>query len=180
MAEPDFKSLLRYEPDTGKLFWLPRATGELDTMGRSKDTKWNSRHAGKEAGALSPVGRRVLGVYGKTYCAHRVIWFLVHGEWPVEIDHINGDPSDNRLVNLRSVTGAENCKNRPKLPNRSSKYLGVSVHKKGRWQATCTVNGKQIYGGLYASEDEAAAKAAQMRRDLNFHPNHGRPLRAFA
>ena len=180
MATPDFSSLLRYDPETGKLFWLPRASGELDAMGRSKDALWNSRFAGKEAGALCPLRRRVVGIYGKTYLAHRVIWFLVHGAWPIEIDHINGDPSDNRIVNLRSVTGAENCKNRPKPANRSSKHIGVSIHKKGRWQATCTVNGKQIYGGLYASEDEAVAKAAQMRRDLNFHPNHGRPLRAFA
>jgi hypothetical protein len=175
--QPDFRALLRYEPETGKAFWRPRATGELDKMGRSKDTKWNARYAGKEAGTVTKGGRRSVAIYGKLYLLHRVIWFMEHGSWPIEIDHINGDQSDNRLVNLRSVTGAENCKNRPKLAGRSSKHIGVSIHRNGRWQATCSVNGRQIYGGLYASEAEAAAKAAQMRRELNFHLNHGRPMR---
>ncbi|EOC1198696.1 HNH endonuclease [Cronobacter sakazakii] len=50
---------------------------------------------------------------GKKYAAHRLAWFYYHGKWPKEdIDHINGNPSDNSIRNLREATRAQNSHNR--------------------------------------------------------------------
>ena len=43
---------------------------------------------------------------------HRLVFFLVHGRFPKEIDHLNGIKTDNRIENLREVSGSENCQNR--------------------------------------------------------------------
>ena len=59
---------------------------------------------------------------------HQVVWALVYGCWPTQIDHINGNPHDNRVENLREVTPSENCLNRlrPWKPNPSTGLPGVS------------------------------------------------------
>ena len=49
--------------------------------------------------------RRVDGKVKNLYAMHQLVWFLEHGEWVKGLDHINGDPADNRLVNLRPKAG---------------------------------------------------------------------------
>ena len=165
MSTPDFHKLLRYEPDTGKLFWLPRGVPKFD-----------NKLAGKEAGCAA--GRYcTLKIAPKHYLVHRVIWFLVHNEWPQEIDHINGDKHDNRLSNLRACTSFENSRNMPIRKNKTSRYSGVRRYKDtNRW--CVLVNSK--YRGIFDDEDEAGAYAKQLYQQLGFHPNHGRPLRISA
>ena len=152
--------LLRYEPDTGKLFWLPRGVPKFD-----------NKLAGKEAGCAFPGRYCSLTISPKSYLAHRVAWFLVHNEWPSEIDHINGNKHDNRLCNLRACTTAENRRNMPIRKNKTSQYSGVRRHKNtNRW--CVLVNGK--YRGLFDDEHEAGAYAKRLYIELGFHPNHGR------
>jgi len=113
---------------------------------------------------------------GKACRAHRVVWALAHGQWPVdEIDHINGDRADNRLVNLRSVTGAENKRNKRTPSNNKSGAVGVFWLRDNKtWRAAIRVAGRQTHIGCYATFDEAvsARKAAEVEHD--YHPNHGR------
>lgn len=70
------------------------------------------------------------------YLAHHVAWFLTHGVWPSEIDHINRDRADNRIENLRETTRAANLRNRSDSAEIQSQYDCVSWHKgHGKWQA---------------------------------------------
>jgi hypothetical protein len=158
---------LRYEPDTGKLYWL-----DHDGMPQ----KWRTRYAGKEAFiTLNGCGRRHGSIDGRLLLAHRVIWALVYGTWPVEsIDHINGVPLDNRLVNLRDVSHAENHKNVSKQSNNTSGACGVRWDKRyEKWQARVKINGKERHLGYFASFDDAVAARKSASRELGFTERHG-------
>lgn len=112
----------------------------------------------------------------KTYLAHRVIWMLVHGEWPEhEIDHINGDKTDNRLVNLRCVDRATNGKNLKRKSNNTSGTTGVNWDKwTEQWKACIYVNGKNINLGRFASFDDAVTARKRAETEYCFHRNHDR------
>jgi hypothetical protein len=89
---------------------------------------------------------------------HHIAWYLTYGEWPTqEIDHIDRDPANNRLANLRSATHAQNSRNRrKKAGSSSSQYKGVVKVGPSRWDAYISKDGKRIYLGGYYSELEAA------------------------
>jgi hypothetical protein len=162
------REFLRYEPETGKLFWLER---------QNSDKWWNSFCAGKEAfRSTDKHGYRSGHFLGRQYKAHRVVWALVHGEWPAdEIDHINGNPGDNRISNLRVVTRAQNMKNIRRLAKNTSGVVGVSWDNiNSNWRASIKVNGRCINLGRYKSFEAACAARADAERLHDFHPNHGR------
>lgn len=176
MEPAELRKLLRYEPETGKLYWLPRTAG-IFADGDRIVAQWNSRLAGKEAfTAVSKQGYRVSRIFNRGYYAHRVIWALHHGEWPKgEVDHINGDRSDNRISNLRNVSRAENCRNTARSVRNKSGAVGVHWHKQTqKWHARIKRDGKTTSLGLFFDFDDAVAarKAAEPRYD--FHENHGR------
>ena len=130
--------LLDYDPDTGVLTWRKR-TPDVFTAGRRSAewscNNWNAKWAGKEAfTCVSNIGYRV-GLIDKTpYVAARVIWKLVYGYDPTEIDHINRVKTDNRLSNLRDVDRTTNCSNRGLLRNNTSGVSGVYFEKgSGLW-----------------------------------------------
>lgn len=73
------------------------------------------------------------------------------------IDHINGNPLDNRRNNLRHVTKTQNAQNSKSHKNTSSKYKGVSWNKeKKRWLSTICISKKRYILGYYKSELDAA------------------------
>jgi hypothetical protein len=94
----------------------------------------------------------------------------------MQVDHINGDGLDNRKVNLRLATAAQNSRNRRQCRGKSSKYKGVSFIKpKGKYVAEITCNGKRMSLGHFKSEvkaakayDEAAKKYHGEFACLNF------------
>ena len=89
--------------------------------------------------------------------SHRVIFYIRHGYLPECIDHVNRDPADNSIKNLRSATLSQNNMNRRSAKNSSSKFLGVSWSKTAKkWQTLMCVNGRDRYLGLFTSETEAA------------------------
>lgn len=149
MASLTFKhadALLKYDPITGVLTWK---------VDRGKRTK-----AGDEAGFVcSKSSYMLLKTCGVQTGAHRIAWLLATGDWPVgEIDHINGDKSDNRLCNLRDVDKMTNGANRHKAnKNGASGMLGVHKHKSGRWQSEVRRGGIRKYIGLFDSVDQARA-----------------------
>ena len=95
----------------------------------------------------------------KTKKIHRLVgkYFIPNPENKPEIDHIDNNPLNNSLSNLRWATSSENNKNRGKKASCSSKYIGVSYHKKtDKWRSRIILIRKETYIGLFATELEAA------------------------
>ena len=158
--DPDIKKYLRYDAETGKIFW------KLN-KGASK--------AGNEAGCEDRFYHRMT-INRKIYHAHRIAWLLTYGSWPEdEIDHINGNTKDNRLENLRDVSHRENLRNKKIYKNNTSGTLGVSFDKsKQGYQASIMINGKTKNLGVFKNKEEAIAARAVANIKYNFHENHGR------
>lgn len=163
------RQLLRYEPETGKLFWLHR---KADTQ---PQRTWNARYAGKVAGCLRPDGYIHVSIMGRVVFAHRVAWVLHYGAWPEGvIDHSNGIRADNRILNLRQVSPSENCRNMAMNRQNSSGHSGVSWHKGDKkWRAYVQVDGKHIHLGNFESKDAAAEVAKSERDKRGFSQRHG-------
>lgn len=138
----ELKMYLSYNPETGEFFRLH------DTSPR-----WL---AGKIKGTNSGHGYIKIGIKGKHIYAHRLAWLYVHSEWPEEIDHINGDRSDNRIVNLRSVSKAQNNQNMAIQKSNTSGFKGVSWCKdKKKWKAQISINNKNTFIGRYDTKEQA-------------------------
>jgi hypothetical protein len=161
------RQLLRYEPKTGKLYWLPRCS---DTKGRRT---FNARFAHKEAfKKIDKDGYKRGCVNGSEYMAHRVIWAMCFGEWPeAEVDHIDNNASNNIIDNLRLAGRYQNAKNRRSQKNSASIYKGVYRARSG-WRAIITANGNRKYIGRFLTEIEAAkaydAQAMQLHGEFAF------------
>lgn len=174
--------LLRYEPETGKLFWEPRGVewfnGDGPRSAVSAMRRWNSCYAGKEALAAVCGSRACHGkIFGELYYAHRVAWALYYGEWPAgDIDHVNGDRSDNRITNLRSVDHQSNMQNKAVYANSPLGSHGVSFHQtKQKFAAYITINKCRKHLGYFSTAHAAlAARKAAEIETCAFHPNHGR------
>lgn len=104
--------------------------------------------------------------FGKYLLGHRVAWAIQTGAWPSEeIDHRDGDRSNNRLDNLRLASHAENMQNRPIQVNNKSGVPGVWFEKRtGRWRAEIQLGGRQIRAGRFVSFKDASAAVAELRR----------------
>lgn len=169
--------LLRYDPETGKLFWRERDIAWFSDGYRTAShemRRWNSCWAGKPAlSSVAPSGNLHGKVLGNAYLAHRVIWKLVTGDEPVVIDHINGCPSDNRFCNLRSVTQHENCKNARLRKDCSSSMSGI--RRRGASWVASIGNGKSTQHVL---QSPCLGKVISARmaaiKNYGFHKNHGR------
>ena len=111
---------------------------------------------------------------GRKLLAHRAAWCLHHGEWPKgEIDHINGDKDDHRLVNLRLTTRTQNIWNRGARSTNKSGHVGVSFQKaRNRWLAQINIDGKHHYLGRFKTAEEAAEayRAASIKLHGEFSP----------
>jgi hypothetical protein len=114
---------------------------------------------------VDPDTGKLRGILG-----HRIAWMMTYGDWPSGyLDHINGDPSDNRLCNLRVVTMHQNHMNRGTNKNNTSGAKGVHYEKNGRgfkhWRAYITLNRKRKYVGRFHTFAEAceARKVAEQK-----------------
>lgn len=157
------REVLSYDPETGEFTWLARSGADPVTKG------WNTRYAGSKAGATDSAGCRQIAIDGKAHLAHRLAWLMVHGRWPREqIDHINGRRNDNRLINLREASRAENAQNIG--PNRRNKvgFLGVSRNEKlGKWVAFIGLNKKNRYLGSFETAEGARDAYLAAKRELH-------------
>lgn len=157
--EKDLIASLSYDPLTGLITW-----------------KEGTRRAGKEAGCSTKRGHRLINRNSTVYLAHRVAWLLHHGVWPSEgLDHVDGNPANNRMSNLREASQSINNKNRKLNSNSKSGVSGVawcSISKK--WRAYINVDHKQTTLGRFDSFDEAVAVRKTAEANNNYHPNHGR------
>ena len=149
--------LFTYDPETGAVRWA------VD-RGRCKRIR-----AGAKAGHTRKDGYTEIRLGKRPFMAHRVAWFLHHGELPpCQLDHINRDRSDNRICNLRiaSENAFHNNQNRRVGKNNTSGAIGVMWYPtKNKWIARIKVKGRSIYLGLFSNFDDAvlARKAAELK-----------------
>jgi len=148
-------SELDYDPETGLFTW---------------------RRTRKGRGPRAPRAYSCIMYNYVSYLAHRVAWFLTHGEQPeCAIDHINGDPSDNRLVNLRLAPGSTNQRNRKLSALNTTGMHGVHWRAdREKWRVDIYVDHERVPLGHYDDFEDACAarKAAELK--YGFHRNHGR------
>ena len=139
------KTLLSYDAASGVFAWL---------------------EDGRQAGCQTPKGYVVIGIDGSLYLAHRLAWLYVTGAWPeMRLDHKDQNKANNRIVNLREATAAQNVANSgPRITNRSG-FKGVCWDaRNARWRATITVEGRQRSLGRHKRlEDAVAAYSAEAK-----------------
>lgn len=156
-----FRQVLDYDPETGNLTWLSRDSSHFDGGKRSPSIMakiWNTTWAGKQALTNTSNGYRRGVVFGIGFQAHRVAWALYYGAWPKgEIDHIDGNRSNNRISNLRDTTRTENGRNLRMRPSNTSGYVGVTKEPETKkWRAQAVIDGRCVYVGCYVTAEEAA------------------------
>ena len=170
--------LLRYDALTGDLRWEYRDL-TLVTEGLMKNARSVAAFNAKSGGKLAltcpqKTGHRIGIVLGNGVSAHRVAWALATGSWPTRnIDHINGNPADNRLANLRDVDQAENVKNARMYKNNTSGAVGVFARKDGRFNAYVRNGGVRKHLGCFSSFSEAKGASEKARAALGFSLRHG-------
>lgn len=143
VSAEEVRRRIRVDPDTGALFWRSDPP-----KGRLVGDRLPFRDNGN--GYLySTVNRRGYGV-------HRLVWAALRGVWPVEVDHIDGDKSNNRPANLREASRSQNECNKTVKSNNTSGYKGVGWHKcKDRWRAYIQIDGRQISLGYHDTPELA-------------------------
>ena len=143
---------------TGHLVWKVRPIGHFKTQ--QAFSAWNKRYANTTAGRVGVHGyvHIHLKIYGvqQMLKGHHIVWALSTGRWPTtELDHINGNRSDNRIGNLRESSRTQNCQNRSKRANTVCRSKGVTLNK-GKYQSRIQVDGVPKHLGTFQTEREAA------------------------
>lgn len=153
ITQDRLKSLLRYDPDTGEFRWLVNRT--------------NGVKAGDRAGSLDTERYLVMRVDGRYYRGHRLVWLYTYGCWPSGyLDHINGDPSDNRIANLREATPSQNGFNRRKDRRNKSGRTGVTwCASSKKWRADIGKNGKVLRLGRFNTLEAAIEARDKAERE---------------
>lgn len=138
------------------------------------------KSTGREAGTVKTNGDgnfyRQVGIRGKLFYVHRLIFLMVEGKLPEEqVDHVNGNGLDNSWENLRKVSNRVNGKNVKLHRTNTSGHAGVYWHsRRGKWVSVIFADGSSQYLGLYSDFCEAVKvrKAAEVKH--GFHENHGK------
>lgn len=148
-----------YNSETGEISWKVCAG------------RWKTIPVGTIVGYVNKNdGRKYLRFNDKLYSIHRLAWLFTHGRWPNgEIDHIDGNPLNNRIDNLRDVDSATNKENTISArKNNKCNLLGVSFHSQtGKFRARIQVGGKQKHIGLFDTPEEAHAAYITAKRKLH-------------
>lgn len=144
--------LFSYDSETGLLI------RKIAASGRWGKPQYNAR-LGDVAGCVESDGYLQVSIQGKQYKAHRIIWLMVTGYFPVKyLDHMNGNRTDNRWANLREATHSENLCNRGKARNNTTGFKGVFFQRnshKNPYMARISKEGKPIYLGVFETPELA-------------------------
>lgn len=155
------RELVDYCPETGVMRW--------------KVKRWRAL-PGDVCGTPHPSSLRVR-IEQRCYLVHRLAWLYVHGQWPEgDIDHIDGNPFNNRLSNLRTCNQAQNQQNRSARGSKrnTSGHACVSWDaSRGAWMVRIRAHGRNHFGGRFQSIDEAVAARDRLKAEVHtFQPRH--------
>jgi hypothetical protein len=154
------KELLRYDPITGSFTWI---------VERRRRVK-----AGTPAGSKHNAGYLTIRIDYVACLYHRLAFLYVHGFLPEQIDHINGDRTDNRISNLRAATGRLNSRNNSLRSDNKSGVCGVSWDStRSKWVARIRTDSGYKYLGRFDDLEEAKRTYSEAKERYGYHPNHG-------
>lgn len=158
----ELREVFAYDPETGIV--------------TNKVTRQYKAKQGMEAGNLCAQGYRTLMFRRKNYRTHVIAWVIQTGHWPdKEIDHIDGNRSNNKWKNLRLATRAQNCLNVPMHRDNATGFKGVTKEKRtGRYIAQIFFQGKHHHIGAFRTPEEASL--AYQAKSKELHGEFGRPV----
>ena len=159
LTQNTLKQYLLYDPDTGDFIWIKPVKG--------------TKGIGKKAGTVTSKGYVDVCFKGKKYGLHRLAFLYKTGEIPDMVDHINGDKSDNRWVNLRKCNYRENALN-TKITRSKSGFKNVYYDPRGnkKWFVVVFDSlGTKHFIGYFLTPEEGnnAATAARERLQGEFN-----------
>lgn len=161
MSEVSYKGLtvdvLRrhfdYDPDTGFITWALVSARQ--------------NAVGKRAGTIGTKGYRFVTLKGVKFAAHRLAWIIHYGEFPEDqLDHVNGNRDDNRILNLRKVSARQNNQNAIRHAGGSG-IRNVVPSGFGAWVVRIWAGGKQHYLGTFKDIELAEFVAIEGRRSIH-------------
>lgn len=166
------RSIIRY--DGTNFYWVSQP---LEMFANEKSwAAWNRLHAGQ----MVKVKRQTNGYNGvrihrALIMVHRLIWVLHHGQWPkFEIDHINGDHTDNRIENLRDVPKSINMRNQKRRSDNTSGMPGVCwCAERRKWRVNIGTTARRVYVGQFARQEDAIAARKAAQAQYGFTARHG-------
>jgi hypothetical protein len=143
LTQKTAQELFNYDPETGNLYWK-RPTGARSVPGSI-------------VGTLNFHGYYTVGIFGKKYKVHRIIWLYVYGYTPEhELDHINRIKTDNRISNLREVSHQCNLRNAKQHKSNTSGVTGINFDRRtSSWGSWITIDSKSRFLGRYSDYTEA-------------------------
>jgi hypothetical protein len=150
-----------FDTEANALVWKTRPLCHFETERAWKQI--NTRFSGKIAGHRRKAdGRRYIALSGGVYLAYRLIYALHHSisliDVPGQVDHRDGDHTNDCPTNLRAATPAQNSANQPIARRNTCGFKGVTWNKaRKKWQACIKVHGKSHYLGLFARPEDAHA-----------------------
>jgi hypothetical protein len=174
----DINKYIKYDSVSGKLYWKNRAPEDFKSgyyKAESLCKSWNNRWANKEAfTAVTPQGYYTGALFSKQYLAHRVIWKIVYGYWPDQVDHINGNRKDNSLINLRETNSSGNSRNSRLRSDNKTGYHGIYPSRSGKWWCRIKVGSEVKHLGTFDSLEIAIKARLEAEVKYGYHENHGK------
>lgn len=160
-----FELLQCFEYKDGVLYWKKRtARGPV--------------FVGDVAGSVDKrTGRVWIRWKYKMYPRSVLVWIMLKGCLPVELDHEDQNPGNDLIENLKDGSHQDNMKNAPMRSVNKSGVVGVCWHEKAKkWMAFIKADGKQIYLGVYVNFDEAVIVRKQAEVKYGYSKNHGKKI----
>lgn len=175
------KECFNYDPIEGKLYWNnDRPLSHFKTKGAY--LSWKSQWSGKEAGNLAKIKghlvyRQVLVNKIRT-TGSKVMYALYYGHYVEMVDHLDGNPLNNKIENLKASSAKENAKNLRLSKNNTSGIVGVNWYEHvGKWRAvgteTCGTKRKNISLGYHTSLFDAACARISWQNNNGYSLRHG-------
>lgn len=162
ISQEELKRLLEYDPITGNFTWLEKANKHSNVVIGSVADRLHARY-------------KDISINKKRYKSHRLVWLYLYGVFPtMMIDHIDGNPLNNKADNLRLATSSKNNWNRKLNTNSSTGVKGVRIHKNGNYEARIMCNKISYYLGVFDTIEDASLAIESKREELHGEfTNHG-------
>jgi hypothetical protein len=149
ITQDKLKEYLDYKE--GKLFWKKQPSSVISV--------------GSEAGHINLHGYVQIKIFNKRFYAHRIIFFMFNGYFPQEVDHIDGNKSNNKIENLRASTKSQNNMNSKKRKDNTSGIKGITWDKhRKKWKTYLQSNKIRYYLGSYVDIEMATQVINEFRK----------------